>query len=77
MIMADEETVFNPLEVEVHEPVAGLGIKPAGAAMETHEATFADSHLIDLDLDHSALSVLIRRAKDRQCCRRIWALPAA
>jgi pyruvate ferredoxin oxidoreductase beta subunit len=50
--MADEETVFNPLEAEGPEPAATPGIKQAGAAMETHEATFADSHLIDLDLDH-------------------------
>ena len=49
--MADEETVFNPLEAEVQEPAATPGIKPAGEAMETHEATFADSYLIDLDLD--------------------------
>jgi pyruvate ferredoxin oxidoreductase beta subunit len=49
--MADEETVFNPLEGEVHEPAGTPGIKQAGAAMETHEATFADSYLMDLDLD--------------------------
>ena len=49
--MADEETVFNPLEADVHEPAESPGIKLAGAAMETHEATFADSHLMDLDLD--------------------------
>jgi pyruvate ferredoxin oxidoreductase beta subunit len=49
--MAEEETVFNPLEAEVHDPAAMPGIKPAGTAMETHDATFADSHLIDLDLD--------------------------
>src|SRR5215472_15990661 len=49
--MADKETVFNPLEADVHEAPAIPGIKPAGAAMETHEATFAESHLIELDLD--------------------------
>ena len=49
--MAGEETVFNPLEAEVHEPAAAPGIKPAGEAMETHEATFADSYVIELDLD--------------------------
>jgi pyruvate/2-oxoacid:ferredoxin oxidoreductase beta subunit/NAD-dependent dihydropyrimidine dehydrogenase PreA subunit len=49
--MADEETVFNPLEAEVHEPAVTPGIKPAGEAMETHEATFADSYVIELDLD--------------------------
>ena len=50
--MAEEETLFNPLEGEVHEPAGTPGIKQAGAAMETHEATFADTNLIDLDLDH-------------------------
>ena len=49
--MVDEETVFNPLETEVQEPAAAPGIKPAGEAMETHEATFADSYVIELDLD--------------------------
>lgn len=49
--MADEETVFNPLEAEVQEPAATPGIKQAGEAMETHEATFADSYVIELDLD--------------------------
>jgi ferredoxin len=49
--MADEETIFNPLEAEVHEPAITPGIKPAGEAMETHEATFVDSYVIELDLD--------------------------
>ena len=49
--MADQETVFNPLEAEGREPIALPGIKQPGAAMETHEATFADTHLIELDLD--------------------------
>ena len=49
--MADEETVFNPLEAEAQEPAVVPGIKPAGEAMETHEATFADSYVIELDLD--------------------------
>ena len=49
--MADQETVFNPLESEGREPIALPGIKQPGAAMETHEATFADTHLIELDLD--------------------------
>jgi pyruvate/2-oxoacid:ferredoxin oxidoreductase beta subunit/ferredoxin len=49
--VADQETIFNPLEAESQEPAVGPGIKPPGAAMETHEATFADSHLIELDLD--------------------------
>src|SRR5574342_30044 len=49
--MADEETVVNPLEAEVHEPAVTPGIKPAGEAMETHEATYADSYVIELDLD--------------------------
>ncbi len=49
--MADQETEFNPLETEVGEQASPAGIKRPGAAMETHEATFADSHLIELDLD--------------------------
>jgi pyruvate ferredoxin oxidoreductase beta subunit len=49
--MAESETVFNPLETENHEAAPNVGIKRPGAAMETHEATFSDSHLIDLDLD--------------------------
>ena len=49
--MAESETIFNPLEVERAEAEAIPGIKPAGAAMETHEATFAASHLMELDLD--------------------------
>ena len=48
--MAEQETFFNPLEAESQEPQVG-GMKPPGAPMETHEATFSDSHLIDLDLD--------------------------
>jgi pyruvate/2-oxoacid:ferredoxin oxidoreductase beta subunit/Pyruvate/2-oxoacid:ferredoxin oxidoreductase delta subunit len=49
--VADQESVFNPLEAEAQETMAVPGIKQPGAAMETHEATFADSHLIELDLD--------------------------
>ena len=49
--MAEQETFFNPLDAETHEPAAAGGMKPPGAPMETHEATFSDSHLIDLDLD--------------------------
>lgn len=49
--MADQETVFNPLENEGHEEEAVAGIKRPGTALETHEATFAESHLIELDLD--------------------------
>jgi len=49
--MAEQETVFNPLEAESREPIGTPGIKQPGAAMETHEATFADTHLIELDLD--------------------------
>jgi hypothetical protein len=51
MTMAEQETVFNPLEAEGREPIGAPGIKHPGAAMETHEATFADTHLIELDLD--------------------------
>ena len=49
--MAEQEPIFNPLEVESQEPASVPGIKRPGAAMETHEATFADSQLIELDLD--------------------------
>jgi len=49
--VADQETIFNPLEVEAEESAQVPGIKQPGAAMETHEATFSDSHLIELDLD--------------------------
>lgn len=49
--MAEQEPIFNPLEAESQEPVSVPGIKRPGAAMETHEATFADSQLIELDLD--------------------------
>ncbi len=49
--MADQDTIFNPLETESLEPIAVPGIKQPGAAMETHEVTFADTHLIELDLD--------------------------
>ena len=49
--MAESETVFNPLESENHEAAQVPGIKRPGAAMETYEATFADTHLIELDLD--------------------------
>ncbi len=49
--MADEPTLFNPLESDTSEQTPARGIKQPGAAMETHEATFADSHLIELDLD--------------------------
>jgi len=49
--VAEQETIFNPLEAEFQEPTRAPGIKRPGAAMETHEATYADSHLIELDLD--------------------------
>lgn len=50
--MAEQETLFNPLEAESQEPPAAApGMKQPGAPMETHEATFADSTLITLDLD--------------------------
>ncbi len=49
--MTEQESVFNPLEVEAQEPAQGPGIKRPGTAMETHEATFSDSHLMELDLD--------------------------
>ena len=46
-----QEVIFNPLEAETDEPARTPGIKQPGAPMEMHEATFADSHLIELDLD--------------------------
>ena len=49
--MAKAESIFNPLENESQEAVQLPGIKQSGAPMETHEPTFADSHLIELDLD--------------------------
>jgi ferredoxin len=49
--MADHETIFNPLEGEFQQPAPVPGIKRPGTPMETHEATFADSHVIELDLD--------------------------
>jgi pyruvate ferredoxin oxidoreductase beta subunit len=49
--VADQETIFNPLEVEAQESAQAPGIKRPGTDMETHEATFSDSHLIELDLD--------------------------
>jgi pyruvate/2-oxoacid:ferredoxin oxidoreductase beta subunit/Pyruvate/2-oxoacid:ferredoxin oxidoreductase delta subunit len=49
--VAKAETVFNPFELEAPEPASVPGIKRPGDAMETHEATFADSNVIKLDLD--------------------------
>ena len=49
--MAEHDPFFNPLEAELQDPVAVPGMKPRGAPMETYEATFADKHIIDLDLD--------------------------
>lgn len=47
--MAETETVFNPLDNDEVTPQPG--IKRPGAPMETHDATFSGSHLIELDLD--------------------------
>ncbi len=47
--MSEAETLFNPLEGDEAAPQPG--IKRPGAPMETHDATFSDSHLIELDLD--------------------------
>ena len=49
--MAEQETLFNPLEIESQEAAPAPGMKRPGTAMECHEATYADSHLIELDLD--------------------------
>ena len=49
--MAESGTVFNPLESSNQEFPEVVGIKRPGAPMETHEATFADNYVIELDLD--------------------------
>jgi pyruvate/2-oxoacid:ferredoxin oxidoreductase beta subunit/NAD-dependent dihydropyrimidine dehydrogenase PreA subunit len=49
--MSKQDSIFNPLEAELQDPIAVPGMKPRGAAMETYEATFADKHVIELDLD--------------------------
>ena len=49
--MSEQDSNFNPLETELQDPVVVPGMKPRGAAMETYEATFADKHIIELDLD--------------------------
>ncbi len=49
--MAEQDNVFNPLETVLQQPAHVPGRKRPGAPMETHEATFADSHVIELDLD--------------------------
>jgi pyruvate/2-oxoacid:ferredoxin oxidoreductase beta subunit/Pyruvate/2-oxoacid:ferredoxin oxidoreductase delta subunit len=49
--VAESETVFNPLESSNQEFPEVVGIKRPGAPMETHEATFADNYVIELDLD--------------------------
>jgi len=49
--VAETETAFNPLESNTQEFPEVIGIKRPGAPMETHEATFAESHLIELDLE--------------------------
>jgi pyruvate/2-oxoacid:ferredoxin oxidoreductase beta subunit/ferredoxin len=49
--MAETENMFNPLETEDHQAPPAPGVKQPGAPMETYEATFADTYLIDLDLD--------------------------
>jgi pyruvate ferredoxin oxidoreductase beta subunit len=49
--VAEPSQIFNPLETEADAPTPTPGMKSPGTAMEAHEATFADSHLIQLDLD--------------------------
>ena len=49
--MAETEPIFNPLETENGASTQIAGSKRPGAPMETYEATFADTHLIELDLD--------------------------
>jgi hypothetical protein len=50
--VADQDAVFNPLDSETQESAIGVpGIKRPGEPLETHEATYIDTHLIELDLD--------------------------
>jgi pyruvate/2-oxoacid:ferredoxin oxidoreductase beta subunit/Pyruvate/2-oxoacid:ferredoxin oxidoreductase delta subunit len=49
--MAEQDPFFNPLEVDLNAPLPVPGTKPPGAEMGTHEATFADRNVIQLDLD--------------------------
>jgi pyruvate ferredoxin oxidoreductase beta subunit len=50
--VAEQETIFNPLEAESREsPAAVPGMKHPGTPMENYQATFADSTVITLDLD--------------------------
>src|ERR1043166_9572138 len=49
--MSEPDRVFNPLENETVEGDDHSGIQRPGAPLETHELSFADSHLIELDLD--------------------------
>src|ERR1043166_5958786 len=49
--MSEPARVFNPLENETVEGDDHSGIKRPGSPLETHELSFADSHLIELDLD--------------------------
>lgn len=49
--MAEQDPVFNPLQAELQEAMIAPGIKTRCAAIETHEATLAESHIIDLDLN--------------------------
>ena len=51
MSESESVSVFNPLENENHEAAQVPGIKRPGEQMETYEATFADTQLIELDLD--------------------------
>ena len=49
--MADQENIFNPLENVLQQPPTVPGIKRPGTPMEIHEATFADHHVVELDID--------------------------
>jgi pyruvate/2-oxoacid:ferredoxin oxidoreductase beta subunit/NAD-dependent dihydropyrimidine dehydrogenase PreA subunit len=49
--MAEQDPIFNPLDVDLNEPLPVPGMKARGAEMGTHEATFADTNVIQLDLD--------------------------
>jgi pyruvate ferredoxin oxidoreductase beta subunit len=50
--VTDNDVGFNPLDSEIQGPVTDIqGIKRAGEPLETHETTYIDTHLIELDLD--------------------------
>ena len=51
MASTNDDTLFNPLDADAQSDDGAPGIKSPGTAMETHEATYVDTHLIALDID--------------------------